>query len=221
MPRLYVFADEAGDFNFARTPNASRYFVICTVVLAACEIGHQLLDLRRRLLWEKVPIKDEGFHASEDKQVVRDEVFELLATANLRIQATVMEKSKAQPQVRPTRERFYQHGWFYHFKHGAKRFIRPQCEYLITAASIGTKRSQAAFTAAVNDVIQQTVPRNSWITAFARAASDPCLQVADYCTWAIQRKWESNQEDLRSYNFIADKIEYEFDLWAHGNQHYY
>jgi hypothetical protein len=24
--------------------------------------------------------------------------------------------------------------------------------------------------------------------------SDPCLQVADYCTWAIQRKWERGDE---------------------------
>jgi hypothetical protein len=219
--RLFVFADEAGDFHFARSARASKYFIICTIVMDACDVGHRLLDLRRKLLWEKSPLRPDGFHASEDKQAVRDQVFTLIAASSLRIQATIMEKSKAQPQVRETKARFYQYGWLYHLRHGGKKFIRQEREYLITAASIATKRDQAAFTGAVNDVIQQTVPRDSWVTAFARSSSDPCLQIADYCTWAIQRKWESGGEDLRSYKLIASKIEYEYDLWAHGKDHYY
>ncbi len=34
--------------------------------------------------------------------------------------------------------------------------------------------------------------------------SEPCLVVADYCTWAIQRRWE--REDPRSHMLLADKI---------------
>jgi hypothetical protein len=34
--------------------------------------------------------------------------------------------------------------------------------------------------------------------------SEPCLVVADYCTWAIQRKWE--RDDQRSHELIAGKI---------------
>jgi len=49
--------------------------------------------------------------------------------------------------------------------------------------------------------------------------SDPCLQVADYCVWAIQRKWE--RDDSRSYDLIKDKIESEFDVWSIGSTHYY
>jgi hypothetical protein len=46
------------------------------------------------------------------------------------------------------------------------------------------------------------------------SASDPCLWVADYCTWAIQRKWERG--DTRSDDLIKDRIRSEFDIWERG-----
>jgi hypothetical protein len=74
MTRLYLFADEAGVFEFARRANVSRYFILCTVTMTSCAIGHVLLDLRRHLAWERAPL-GECFHATTDKQVVRDTVF--------------------------------------------------------------------------------------------------------------------------------------------------
>ena len=41
MTRQFIFADEAGDFTFAKGPN-SRYFVVCTVMLNSCKIGEDL-----------------------------------------------------------------------------------------------------------------------------------------------------------------------------------
>jgi len=43
-----------------------------------CEIGDALLALRRDLGWRGLHL-DRVFHATEDPQVVRDEVFVLLA----------------------------------------------------------------------------------------------------------------------------------------------
>jgi hypothetical protein len=214
----YIFADEAGDFEFARKPNVSRYFIVCTVCLDACHVGAKLLELRRELAWQGYPLGD-YFHASEDKQAVRDTVFKLICAEDFELHATIMEKSKAQKQVRVTRERFYQYGWFYHFKHVAPKIVAGDTELLITTASVGTRKGQAVFTAAVNDVVQQTIQRNQWQTYFCRSAADPCLQIADYCTWAIQKKWE--RDDSRAYDMIKGRITYEYDLWAHGNKHYY
>jgi len=47
----------------------------------------------------------------------------------------------------------------------------------------------------------------------------PIRACTDYCTWAIQRKWERN--DSRSYGLIKQRITYEYDLWAHGRRNYY
>jgi hypothetical protein len=51
------------------------------------------------------------------------------------------------------------------------------------------------------------------------SAKDPMLWVADYCAWAIQRKWETG--DTRSHKLIEEKISTEFDLWSVGQTHYY
>jgi hypothetical protein len=177
-----------------------------------------LLRLRRELIWKGTPLNN-FFHASSDKQIVRDAVFECIANHKFTVQATPMEKSKARPQVKVTEARFYKTGWYFHFKHALAKYAKDHDELLITAASIGTKKGQGVFTDAVNDVVQQHLHRNQWAAHFCSSASDPCLQVADYCTWAIQRKWE--RDDRRSYELIKDRITYEYDLWSHGNQHYY
>lgn len=218
MAKLYVFADEAGDFAFKRAPNVSRFFIVCTISMPSCEIAHDLLSLRRQLSWEKAPL-GEYFHASTDAQKVRDRVFALIRRYEFSVQATIMEKVKAMPKVRPTRERFYQYGWYYHFLYGMQPLITANTELHITAASVGTKKGQVAFTDGVNDVLRQTIQRKQWVAAFWPCGTDPCLQVADYCTWAIQRKWERG--DLRSHALIQDRITYEYDLWSRGTVEYY
>jgi hypothetical protein len=183
-------------------------------------LGSSLLDLRRQLIWEKAPV-GEYFHASEDRQVIRDRVFAELQKHNFYIQATILEKSKAYPHVRLTNHRFYQYGWFYHFRHAAPKIISAGVSELhITTASVGTQKGQAHFSGAVNDVVQQVIRgRRTHRTNFCRSIADPCLQAADYCTWAIQKKWE--QRDVRSYDLIKDRIIHEVDVWSHGTKHQY
>jgi hypothetical protein len=61
--------------------------------------------------------------------------------------------------------------------------------------------------------------KRRWKTAFFPSMADPLLQVADYCTWAIQRKWESGK--TRSYDLIKHRITHEVDMWERGTKLYY
>lgn len=218
MPRLYLFADESGDFTFNRNHNVSKYFILTTVSMFDCAVGSRLVELRRRLIWEGYELGD-MFHATADKQVVRDEVFAVIAEHDFKIQATIMEKSKALPHVRIDNQTFYRYEWYYHFGHAHARRFRSGQEVQVTAEAIGTKKTRATFKASVNNVLQQYLSRKQWAVDFCSATSDPCLQVADYCSWAIQRLWERGDE--RSYNLIRGRITYEYDLWKRGNDHYY
>jgi len=220
MPNKFIFADEAGCFTFTRDQNVSKYFILCTIVMDDCAVGTQLLDLRRRLAWEGFEL-GEYFHATTDKQAVRDEVYKVITNSPFSIQATIMEKSKAQPQVRKTKPRFYQYGYFYHFKFGATRQLDSKSEALVTTASLGTRKERVAFEGAVADVMYQTQRIKDWKTDFMPCHADPCLQVADYCAWAIQRKWESGGKDVRSFDLIKGRITYEYDLWEKGTKHHY
>lgn len=218
MSRLHLYADEAGDFTFKRNGRASKHYILCTVGIADCSIGQKLLDLRRQLAWDRKPVGD-YFHCTTDKQEVRDEVFKLLCEHDFTVHATIMEKSKAQPQTRTTEERFYQYGWLYHLRFSSRLYRRTYDEIHITAATIGVKKKRITFENAVRDVCQQTMSNKQWRTSFWPSQADPCLQMADYCTWAIQRKWETGCS--RSYDLIKDKIVYEYDLWRRGTTHWY
>jgi hypothetical protein len=217
--RRYVYADEAGCFSFRRDDKSSKYFIICTVRIDDPSFGGQLLDLRRELIWKGANLSD-YFHCSEDKQAVRDEVFALICRSNALIGATILEKSKAQPQIKVTKERFYKHAWYFHLSGVAPKIAAKGDEVLFTTASVGTRKEQAAFSAAVRDVVSQRMFNAADVrTHFCQSAADPCLQLADYCTWAIQRKWERG--DGRSYDVIRHLIHHEFETWKHGTTHYY
>lgn len=220
MAHNFLFADEAGDFAFKTGQNISKYYVVCTVTMSNCEIGEELMRLRRKLAWKNAPLRD-FFHATSDKQEIRDEVFSVLANHKFEVQATIMEKRKAMPRIRPTEERFYQYGWHYHFQHSSEKYVTAADTLMITVASIGTKKKRINFEDAIRDVVNQKLPRNRWRVSFWPCQTDPCLQVADYCTWAIQRKWESGGKDARSYDLIRDRINYEYELFQHGTTYYY
>ena len=216
--RKYVYADESGNFDFSPNPKASKYFILTTVLMTDHKIASALFDLRRQLEWIGFNMRA-GFHASEDKQKVRDAVFQILRQYSFRVDATIIDKRKTQPQLRQTNMRFYQYAWYYHMKYVTPRIATNVDEIMVVAATIATKKKEAAFSAAIEDVMDQVSPTNSMRNTLWPAASDPCLQIADYCSWAIQRKWEIG--DDRSYKLINGNILSEYNLFSRGNVYYY
>ncbi len=212
----YVFADEAGNFDFSNKQGASRYFVLCTTMAEHCDAGDALLALRRDLGWRGLHL-DQVFHATEDPQAVRDEVFAILNKMDCRVDATILEKRKAQEHLRDEAS-LYKMAWYLHFKHLARQMTQSD-RVFVAASSLGTKKARGALHSAVDEVVRQLSPCHSHRVAFWPTASDPCLQVADYCTWAIQRKWE--RDDARSHALIESKIYSEYDVWQRGRITYY
>jgi hypothetical protein len=216
MSECYVFADEAGNFDFSRGRDASRYFVLCTVMTSDCKAGEALLRLRRELGWRGLHL-DRVFHATEDSQAIRAEVFALLGEQDFWVDATIFDKRKAQPHLR-SEASLYRMAWYLHFKYLAKQ-VDASDSLFVAASSLGTKKARGALHGAIDDVVHRFSPCRSHRVAFWPAGSDPCLQVADYCTWAIQRKWERG--DDRSHTLIGAKVRSEFDVWRRGRTTYY
>ena len=104
-------------------------------------------------------------------------------------------------------------------KYVKQRIAKFNDELLVIAASIGTKKGLESFQRGVRDVMSQVSPTFKTTTAQWPANGDTGLQIADYCSWAIQRKWERG--DLRSHVLIQDKISSEFDVFSRGNTSYY
>lgn len=217
--RKYVYADESGNLDFSLKAGASRFFIVTTVMLEDHAIAAELSGLRRDLAWQghKLP---RGFHATEDSQAVRDAVFGVIQSHRFRVDSTIIEKRKSQPQWRTSELRFYQYTWLYHMRYITPRIVTSaQDEVLLVAATVGTKQKAASFNQAIEDVVRQSAPNTAMKSAYWPAYSDVCLQIADYCSWAIQRKWESG--DDRSYRLIHSRIASEYNLFARGNWYYY
>ncbi|MGI8826369.1 MAG: hypothetical protein ACR2JC_12110 [Chloroflexota bacterium] len=150
----------------------------------------------------------------------------MLQQLPFRVDATIFEKAKVHPDARHTADHFYQFAWYYHFRYLARQAIPSSTNRLLVvpATIADRKHKQELFTTAVRSVVsqRQVVPETR--LAFWMGRSDPCLWVADYCCWAIQRKWErtwQGQPDDRSYQLIASKIRSEFDIFARGTGRYY
>lgn len=213
MSAVYLFGDEAGNFDFSGGPGASRYFILATVTMASWQPGDRLQALRRRLAWRGVQL-GAVLHASEDPQAVRDEVFRVLSSCELRVDATIIDKRQVPAGLRDPHD-LYRRVWHEHFARIADDIAEPGDRLLAIASDLGTRKRRGAFHVAVDDAVRASAQCTHRV-AFWPNMSEPCLVVADYCTWAIQRKWE--RADDRSQVLLNQKIGSEMELTISENK---
>lgn len=208
----YVFCDESGNLDFAKS--GTRFFTFTAVSADTWDVGKALTELRHALAYEGRDMEN-GFHASEDKQAVRDRVFPLIQAASIQVDAVCLDKAKAQPHIAADEEYFYQLGWHWLFRYIARdRWLRGQ-EYLIVGSSMGTRAKKKHFKDGFDSAVRQHAPGSKHVAAFWSTKTDPCLQIADYCCWAIHR-WKEQGDD-RSHQLIKSKVVSCWEPWAGGS----
>jgi len=94
---LFIFIDESGNFDFSS--GGTKYFILTAVSTIKPLNGREkLLEYRYQLLSEKTD--QEYFHATEDKQTVRDGVYSLVSGYDdFFIDSVVAQKNKANPSL--------------------------------------------------------------------------------------------------------------------------
>jgi hypothetical protein len=218
MARVFIHGDETGNLEFTRNPSATKYFALGTVSALGANYADPLVELRLRLAWGGVKIEG-PFHASEDSVQVRTEVFRVIQNLPIRFDITLLEKCKIQPHLASDEERLYKQLVYLHLKYVVPHVTGGANELMLVMASLGHKKRRAAYRLALEDVLDQVGHGIRGRVAFWPCGIDPCLQVADYCAWAVQRKHESG--DAAWYNMIASKIHSEFFPFRNGPTDYY
>lgn len=197
MPnRIYLYADETGNLDYNGTPNpqgggASTYFGFGTAAFKTENHGNDLLQgLHLRASRSKEGIKlARGFHAVDDSQKTRNEMFRLIKHQAPRFDATFLYKSNAYPSVRNKGPmHLYKLAWYLHLKEIALQVSEPGDELYVIVAEFGTKGIRTAAYEAVSEVCTQ-VNRDITLCVWT-AQSAWGLQVADYGLWAVQRHLE-------------------------------
>ena len=203
MP-IYLFLDEAGNFDFG--PTGTRYLVFACIRLPR-PFGPlpDLLDLKYDLIETGVaPLSH--FHASEDRQAVRDAVFSVVLRHldGIRVDALVVEKSLA---VLGLRQPEILYAW------ALRRLLVPllvqerACPHPlhIFTDRLPLNRRREVTEKAVKLALGKALPADiPFRLLHHESRTNLNLQLADYFTWAIFRKWERG--DARSYDLIKPAI---------------
>ena len=211
----YSFLDESGDFNFSET--GSRYFLLTSVTAKRpFSFESEMSEYRYELLEAGVDI--DHFHCVRDNWTIRNRVFDLIV-ADLKaitIDCVVVDKAKTNPALRSP-QRFYPKMMGYLLAYVLRGMEPSEAgRALVVTDRLPIERGRKAVEKAIRDAVPAEM-------AYGIRHHPSCahfgLQVADYCAWAIQRKWEKG--DTRSYLKIREAVRSEFDVFRSGTTRYY
>lgn len=216
---LYIFLDEGGNLDFSET--GTKYFTLTSLskerpfeeYKSICELKYDLIESGLEI---------EYFRASEDKQAVRNCVFNIINDHldQTRIDSLIVEKKKTAPGLR-REERFYPEMLGYLLFYIVNGYnLNLFHKIIVFTDNLPIQRKRKAVEKAIKKVLAHKLPANVTYHIFHHASKSNCdLQIVDYCNWAIYRKWE--KQDLRSYEIIKRSIQSEFDIFRPGRRYYY
>lgn len=160
---VFLFFDESGDLNFSPSGSPYYFFGALTTRVPG-PLTHRLDDLRYQFLAEGLEL--ERFHAAEDRQVVRDRVFEAIReVGGFEFDAIVIEKRKANP-VLHDEARFYPQFADYLLKYVFGRYADPSERIVIVTDRIPVKRTKKAVEKAFKTYIGQHLDRRGQVPSF-------------------------------------------------------
>jgi hypothetical protein len=216
---LYIFLDEGGNFDFSR--NGTKFFIVTSLAKERpFEAYKELAELKYDLVEQGVHI--ESFHATEDKQAVRDKVFEIIERHldGIRVDSVIVEKCKTDPALQDP-VKFYSKMVGYLLRYVLGKFkLSDYKEVLVFTDSMPVERLKSAMQKAIKEVLSEMLPPTAKYRLFhheSKACLD--LQIVDYCNWAIYRKYD--RDDSRSYSKIERAVKSEFKIFESGQREYY
>lgn len=216
---VYLFLDEAGNFDF--TQKGTRFFVLTSVSVCRPFLVHVPLDNYKHDCLE-IGLDTEYFHCSEDNPKVRNRVFDLIADhlEDIKIDSLIIEKPKTGPALREDR-RFYPEMLGYLLKFVLPKEVAKGAEEVIVITdTIPVQSKRQAIEKAIHQSLTKMLPEGMHYRILHHASrSHYGLQVADYCCWAVFRKWQKG--DPTYYDRIRAAIRSEFDLFQTGKNRYY
>ena len=144
----------------------------------------------------------------------------MLASANWNFASIVLEKRKINPVLRDP------DGFYVKFATPLLRFLFRGCtepgtnNVVICTDTIATNRRREGILKALKTNLRAELPGATTRIYTHPKESNKWIQVADFCSWAIQRKWERG--DRASYDLIRPRlVKTELDLCARGDQQIY
>ena len=215
----YIFLDESGDLGF--NPKGSKFYVLTSIRTQRPFPWREALDNYKYDLIE-FGLKNEHFHCAEDNSHVRNRVFDIIHKhlQMIQIDSVIVQKGKTHPTLQEE-ERFYitmlnnllqyvltREGW------------AATEEVIVITDKLPIYRKRKAVEKGIKTSLSRLLPRGvKGRILHHDSRSHYGLQVADYCSWAINRKWLTGKAEF--YNLIKPALHSEYDIFQSGSIIYY
>jgi hypothetical protein len=217
MNCLYVFVDESGNLDFS--PKGTTHYVMAAVTAESpIDSSIALQNLKYHLLAHNTGgLEYQHFHASEDKQSVRDLVIEKIgAMKNIRVNYIIAEKRRTHPS--------FQNAKFYSLLGSAlvKYLLKvhknsPYEKVIVVFDQALSRAEQDSFLKTAKPVLKAI--GKPYAIYFHRTMSDFNGQIADYCAWAKFVSLErAEMRPLKALSLVPSET---FDIFHAGHTYYY
>lgn len=221
----YVFFDESGTLYF--TPSSSKYLILTSLTLERPFPSIDELVAIKYDAWDSVPLSQrastiEYLHATEDHQSTRDKVFDFINRYHdhFRVDATIVEKRRVPVHMQSSEEIFYREMFGLHLQKvlGA---LGSKADICIVTDQLPIQRKRKAVEKSLQHALSVFSARhgNMYKLVHHQSKSDHFLQLTDYFSWAIYRKWEHG--DLRSYERVRSCVVSEVDVFEGNSAVFY
>ena len=209
LKHLYLFFDESGNLDFG--PNGTRYF-LCGVLAVRdpWPLMDELSNLRQQLF--RGSLIPACFHAAEDRQAVRNRVFDVIANVGgFKFFAGLSKKVDVPAKYRDA-ARFYTVMADFTLRMALQHYPTAEPVYLITDY-LPTRGKREAVVKGFKACLSTVLDGREYRIEHQSASAQGCIQVADYVNWALFKKWERG--DQRSYDLIRNFVEHETHMdWS-------
>lgn len=212
---LFVFIDESGNFDFSA--KGTRHFVMASIAaLSPMKSSAAMQALRYQLLAQGIGVA--SFHATEDRQDIRNAVFEVIAgLRDINAHVIYGDKRKAAPSLH-TAEAF--HGLFSTalIRYVSRAYSSADFQQVVVIFDQAlTQKQQKAYLSSLKPQLKSL--GKPFHIYFQPMSVDLNGQIADYFAWAKFVSLERAEE--RPWNALAQVGPTEFDIFRRGNTFYY
>ncbi|MEM3334089.1 MAG: DUF3800 domain-containing protein [Thermoplasmata archaeon] len=186
--KIFVYIDESGDLGKFGTD----YFTVAGVVVEEPLILKRIIKkIRQRKLKKSIKQLPE-LKANKTNEFVKKAILKKISDSNLKIFAIVVEKTKILPHLYDVKDRLY--------NYICRILIDEIVEenYVSVHIIVDKKYTNTLIRENFNSYIQKKInEKNSHIVVNIEhrdSQATPELQVVDFVAWAINRKFNSNDE---------------------------
>ncbi len=202
---LYIFVDEAGDMDFSK--KGSRHYMFNFLIKRRPFNLHEYISNYRYSLLERnldplngKRLNIEAFHACEDNKYIKNELFKIISTFNKQSVQTysyILEKPKVSPDKRREKEKFYIDNLSFAIGKLLDK-LQINKDFIIITDRLPHLKNKNKQVGALKKGIKQYLKNNNLSIRYDIfhhcSASSVNLQVVDYLSWAVFRKFEHGDD---------------------------